>query len=128
MEIINQIIAIILSDLTNEEIFQTLGSVKKRIGNNLILDPKIKGLRGIGLVLANEKISTISFSLEESIPFKKLYELFTDFYLGYSHYDGISGIVFKLNNNFMLIAQKNGYISRDEVHNYSFVDFELKKK
>ena len=128
MEILNRIINIIISGLTNEEIFQGIGSVIKRIGNNIIFNSKIDGILGIGLVVVDDEISNVSFVLKEAIPFKSLNELFNEYYLGYNQYDEISILSFGLSDKFTLTVKKEGYISIDEISNFSFSEFELKKK
>ena len=127
MEILNQIIDIIISGFINEEIFQGIGSIKKRIGNNIIFDSKIEGIQGIGLVLVDNDISNVSFVLKEAIPFKKLNEFFSKYHLGYNQYDGISVLSFELSDKIWLVAKKEGYISSNEISNFSFSEFELKK-
>ncbi len=125
MEIFNNILGILFSNLTREEIFQEFGNIKKRIGNNIILEPKIEGLQGIGLVLSDDNISSISFVLKKAIPFNKLKELFTDYYCGYNHYDEMTVLSFVLHSNIMVIAKVNGYISSDEISNGEFSKFEI---
>ena len=127
MEILNQIINIIISGFINEEIFQGIGSIKKRIGNNIIFDSKIDGIQGIGLVLVDNDISNVSFVLKEAIPFKKLNEYFSKYHLGYNQYDGISVLSFELSDKIWLVAKKEGYICSNEISNFSFSEFELKK-
>lgn len=126
MEILKHIIEIITSKSRNEQLFQKIGSVKKRIGNNIIFDSKINGVQGIGLVLIDNKISSVSFVLKEAIPFGKLNDVFTEYHLGYNHYDESSIINFELNDKIKLLAKKNGSINNDQLATLSFSEFELK--
>jgi hypothetical protein len=126
MELLKHIIEIITSKSRNEQLFQKIGSVKKHIGHNIIFDSKINGVQGIGLVLIDNKISSASFVLKKAIPFRELNDVFTEYHLGYNHYDESSLINFELTDKIKLLAKKNGYINNDQFATLSFSEFELK--
>lgn len=111
MEILKHLIEVITSNSSNEQLFQKIGSVEKRIGHNLIFNSKINGIQGIGLTLIENKISSVSFVLKEAIPFKKLNDVFSEYHLGYNYYDELSVINFELTDKIKLLAKKNGYIN-----------------
>jgi len=126
METLKHLIEIITSKSSNEQLFQKIGSVEKRIGNNLIFESKINEIQGIGIVLIDNEISSVSFVLKEAILFKKLNDVFGEYHLGYNHYDELSIINFELTDKIKLLVKKNGFINNDQLATLSFSEFELK--
>jgi hypothetical protein len=125
MKIINQIINFLISGFSNDEIFEKIGTIKKRIGNNFILEPQFDGVLGIGVILYENKISKISFVLKETVPFVKINEFSNTFHLGFNHYDQFSCATFELSKGIKLIGKYEGYLSVDEITKVSFSEFEL---
>lgn len=128
MEIINHIIRILISADTYEEKLLAFGKIKKHIGNNLIFEPKIEGVLGLGLVIKDNHVTKVIFSLKDGIPFYKLKELIIDFQCGYNHFDEVTVVSFEISNNIVVNAKVNGFIYGDEILNCSFSEFEMKIK
>lgn len=128
MELFNKIINIVFGNSTKEEIFQTLGTLKKRVENIVIFNSDIEGIEGISIVINdNQKISNVSFVLKEAIPFEEIKRLFTNYYLGYNYYDEMSILSFEINKDIKVLAKINGYINNDELCSQYFAEFELIK-
>ena len=125
MKIINQLIKFLIGGFSNDEIFEKIGRVEKRIGNNLILESQFDGVLGILVILYENKISKISFVLKDTVPFVKINEFSNSFYLGFNHYDQISCVTFELSQGIKLVGKYEGYLSVDEITKVSFSEFEL---
>ncbi|WP_369049345.1 hypothetical protein [Tenacibaculum sp. UWU-22] len=128
MEKLNQIIEILSNHLGNEDLFDKIGNIKNRVGNNLVFDSKIDGVLGILLVLNDDKISKVKFVLKDAIYFEELMERFGSYQLSYNHYEEKSVIVFQISNDTKLIAEKDRYIINDEILISSFNEFEIVKE
>lgn len=126
MEILKYILEIITSKSSNEQLFQKIGRVEKHIGNNLIFKSKIDGIQGIGLMLIENEISSVSFVLKEAILFQKLNDVFGEYHLGYNNYDELSILNFELTDKIKLLVKKNGFINNNQLATLSFSEFELK--
>lgn len=129
MDLINKLSKIVICGFTKEEIFQEYGNFKIRIGNNIILEPIIKEVTGIKIGVNDEdKVTDVSFTIREAIPFKELKSMFNEYNLGYNYYDGVSCLNFDLSTEVTVTARQDGYIDNTKISEFSFSEFELKKK
>jgi hypothetical protein len=127
MEIISYIIGVLLIHKNSQDVFKSIGTIKKRVGNNLLFETNIEGINAIGIVVIDDVVTKINVILTKSINIIDLHNNFGNYNVNYNSYDDFTILSFKLPDNMILIAKTHGFVDQDKLSDKAFSEFEFVK-
>lgn len=127
MEIINNIMSILLTHKNSQDVFKSIGTVKNRVGDNLIFETNIEGIDAIGVVVVDEVVTKINVILNKTISIDDLHNNFGNYNVNYNSYDDFTVLSFKLPDDLILIAKSHGFVDQDKLSDKAFSEFEFLK-
>lgn len=126
MKHLKNIIELILSGISKDEIINHLGILFKVVGRIYVIKPQENGIESIGLVTDKDKICSADITLIDAISFNDLTNEFSShFKWRYNHYDEETVVSFYYSKKLTIRGIKEGYIDEVSLINQKFKRFEI---